>query len=202
MNAPAEIERDWAGRATILFGFVGLMWLVYFIDLITGSRLLPVTGIIPRTSAGLVGIVEAPFIHGSLGHIVANTIPLLILGGIILLRGIGEFLFVTQMSMLIGGFGTWIFGSSGNHIGASGVVFGFIGFLLFRSVYDRRLSSFVLTLAVAFLFGGAIAHTVLPEAGISWTAHAFGFLGGIVAARLRYRRGQPTPIVRGPSLVN
>lgn len=187
-----ENDRDWAGRATILFGFVGLMWLVFLIDFVTGSNLLPITGIIPRTSAGLIGIVEAPFIHAGLAHIVANTIPLLILGAIILLRGIGEFLFVTQVSMLVAGFGTWLFGSSGNHIGASGVVFGFLGFLLFRSVYDRRISSFFLTLAVAFLFGGAITHTVLPEAGISWTGHAFGFVGGILAARMRYRAASPS----------
>jgi len=172
-------------RAALLFGFVGLMWLVFVLDSIFGGA-LPITGIIPRSSAGLPGIIEAPFIHANLHHIVANTIPLLILGALILVRGAGEFLMVIQMSMLVGGFGTWLFGAHGAHVGASGIVFGFIGFLLFRSVYDRRLSSFFMTLVVAFLYGGSIALTILPSAGISWTSHAFGFLGGILAARFRY----------------
>jgi membrane associated rhomboid family serine protease len=143
-------------------------------------------GIIPRTWNGLAGILTAPFIHANLEHLLSNTVPLLILGALILLRGVPEFLFVTGASILVGGFGTWLFGGMGAHIGASGVVFGYFGYLVFRTVFDRRISSAVITLAVAGLYASAMAYSLIPAAGISWSGHFFGFVGGVLAARLRY----------------
>jgi membrane associated rhomboid family serine protease len=175
-------------RVGVLLIFVGLMWFVWLLDLaIPGQRSAAGHGIVPRNVSGLDGIVVAPFIHGNLDHLVSNSIPLLVLGALILLRGVIEFGFVVLVSGLIGGLGTWIFGAGdAQHIGASGVVFGFFGYLVFRSAFDRRLSSAVITLVVAVVYGTAFLYSLIPEETISWSSHFFGFIGGSAAARLRY----------------
>lgn len=175
-------------RAAVLGGLVAAMWFVRALDMIVpGPGSAAGHGVVPRTWAGLEGIAVAPFIHADLEHLVANTLPLLILGGLVLLRGVLEFLFVVLTSALVGGVGTWIFGTGDSqHIGASGVVFGLFGYLVFRTVFDRRWSSLVIALLVAAGYGTAMAYSLIPEDGISWTAHFFGFVGGFMAARLRY----------------
>ena len=162
-------------------------WVVFAVDAVTPGHIGH--GIEPRTVYGLTGIVMAPFLHGSLQHLLANTVPFVILGAVILLRGARAFLTVAVVSALIGGFGTWLFGTPGTmHIGASGVVFGFFGYLLFRAAYDRRLSSFLIAVVVAALYGTSLLMSIIPAQGISWSGHLFGFLGGVYAARLRYGR--------------
>jgi membrane associated rhomboid family serine protease len=172
------------GRAAVLFGMVGFMWVVHLVRAALPGEVSVVHGIFPRSQAGLVGILTAPFLHADFDHLISNSAPLLVLGALILLGGMKQFLIVVQLVILIAGAGTWLFGSpNSHHIGASGIVFGFIGFLLFRSFFDRRVSSFVLTAIVAFLYGGAIGLAVLPEEGISWSGHIFGFIGGFAAAK-------------------
>jgi membrane associated rhomboid family serine protease len=176
-------------RALALFLFIGLMWFVRGIDAFLPAGFSSAgVGIVPRSSGGLEGIVITPFVHASWEHLIANTIPLAVLGALILLRGLAEFLFALITSAFISGAGTWLFGEGhAQHVGASGIVLGFIGFLLFRSAFDRRLSSLIMTIIVAGLYGTAVGASLIPEEGISWSGHFFGFLGGFVAARLRYR---------------
>lgn len=176
-------------RASVLLIFVGIMWVVRIADTFrSGGSSIAGRGVIPRTSDHLVGILTAPFIHANWPHLLANTLPLLILGGLVLLDGIGQFLIVTIVCVLVAGAGTWFFGESANHIGASGVIFGYLGYLLFRSAFDRRLWSVVVTLVVASIYGTVLLWSVIPRSGISWSAHFFGFLGGILAARLSGRQ--------------
>lgn len=179
-------------RLAALGTVAGSMWVVHLLDLLVPGSGSPLGyGIIPRTWIGLQGIPVAPLIHGNVQHLAANTIPLLVLGALVLFRGVGEFLFVVLTCTFVAGAGTWLFGTGGaQHIGASGVVFGLFGFLLFRTVYDRRWSSAVITIVVAVLYGTAMARSILPEYGISWSGHFFGFLGGIAAARMRYPSGR------------
>ena len=161
------------------------MWIVYAADAVLPGHIGH--GIVPRTSYGLSGILMAPFIHASVQHLLANTIPFVILGALILLRGVRAFTTVAIVSALVAGAGTWLFGTPGTmHIGASGVVFGFFGYLLFRAAYDRRLSSLLVAIVVAALYGASLLMSLVPAQGISWSGHLFGFLGGICAARLRY----------------
>lgn len=178
----AEVRR----RAFVLFGFVGTMWLVRIADTLRadGSSIAG-NGIIPREPSSLAGILTAPFIHANWPHLIANTGPLLVLGALVLLGGTGEFLFVTFVCALSAGAGSWFFGESARHIGASGVLFGYVGYLLFRPAFDRRLLFMAITVAVIALYGSALLWSAVPRAGISWTAHVFGFLGGAIAARLR-----------------
>jgi membrane associated rhomboid family serine protease len=172
-------------RTSLLLGTTASAWIVYTADLAWPGTIGH--GIVPRTSYGLAGIVMAPFIHANLQHLLANTIPFVILGAVILLRGARAFTTVAIVSALIAGIGTWLFGTPGTmHIGASGIVFGFFGYLLFRAIYDRRVSSFLIAVVVAVLYGGSLLMSLVPAQGISWSGHLFGFLGGIAAARLRY----------------
>ncbi len=174
-------------RLSLLVGTTASAWIVYGVDLVTPGHIGH--GIVPRTAYGLTGIVMAPFLHASLQHLIANTIPFVILGALILLRGVRAFLTVAIASALIAGFGTWLFGTPGTmHIGASGVVFGFFGYLLFRAIYDQRLSSLLIAIVVAVLYGASLLTSIIPAQGISWSGHLFGFLGGIYSARLRYSR--------------
>lgn len=175
-------------RTTVLATTTLSMWLVWAADFIVPGTIGH--GIVPRTTYGLSGIVMAPFLHANLQHLLANTIPFLLLGALILLRGAQAFLFVAVVSALVSGFGTWIFGRPNtNHIGASGVVFGFFGYLVVRAIYDRRVSSLLIALAVAVVYGATFLTSIIPVYGVSWTGHVFGFAGGVTAARLRYARG-------------
>jgi membrane associated rhomboid family serine protease len=175
-------------RAAALGAVVGSLWLVRIADFFRpGGGSAAGHGIVPRTWYGLEGILVAPFIHASLAHLVANTIPFIILGALVLMRGVFEFLFVVVTTALVAGAGTWLFGASNTeHVGASGVVFGLFGYLLFRMMFDRRLSSAVITLIVAIVYGAAMLRSLIPAESISWSGHFFGFLAGILAARLRY----------------
>jgi membrane associated rhomboid family serine protease len=165
-------------------------WIVYLIDLfVPGSGSVIGHGIVPRTWFGLEGIPTAPLIHADLTHLITNTGPLIVLGALVLLRGVGEFVFVALTSGIVAGAGTWLLGAPGtHHIGASGIVFGLFGYLLLRTAFDRRWSSAVITLIVAAAYGTAILYSLIPHATVSWSGHFFGFFGGGVAARLRYHR--------------
>jgi membrane associated rhomboid family serine protease len=174
-------------RASTLLGSTLSMWFVWAADLVWPGTIGH--GIVPRTTYGLTGIVMAPFLHLDLQHLLANTIPFIILGALILLRGVRAFMFVMVVSALIAGLGTWLFGAPNTqHIGASGVVFGFLGYLLIRAIYDRRISSALIAIVVAMLYGATFLTSLMPTQGISWTGHVFGFIGGVTSARMRYRR--------------
>lgn len=181
-------------RVTLLVAFLGAMWLVLGFDCLVRFCAPPHGyGIVPRQTAGLFGIMTAPFIHAGPMHLIHNTIPLAVLGAIILMNGIGEFLAVLLISMIAGGLGTWLFAAPNTeHIGASGVVFGFFGYLLFRTLFEFRISYVLITLIIAAYYGTSMAGSLIPQEHISWTGHAFGLVGGVVAARIcRKRREAP-----------
>jgi membrane associated rhomboid family serine protease len=171
-------------QIAILGGFVGLMWALELLDLFLGGWLNRF-GIRPHSLIGLRGILFAPFLHGNFFHLMANTVPFLILGWLVMLRRTSDFFTVTAIVMLISGLGTWLFAPSyTNHIGASGVVFGYLGFLLFRGYFERSIGSIVTSVVVGLLYGGMIWGVLPGQIGISWQGHLFGFIGGIVAARM------------------
>ena len=175
-------------RAIVLSVFVGLMWVIRGIDMIMPAGFSSAgVGVVPRTWGGLWNIPIAPFIHGDFDHILSNTVPLLVLGALILMRGVIEFVFVVFVTTFVSGFGTWLFGEGNTeHVGASGIVFGFFGYLVFRIAFDRKLSSGLIALGVAIAYSSAMMYSLIPEEQISWSGHFFGFVGGFIAARLRY----------------
>ncbi len=186
----------------LLAVLVGLMWLSEFVDTAAGHN-LDQYGIRPREADGLPGIVAAPFLHLGFGHLLANTLPLVTLGGMIAFSGAARLAAVTAIVTLLGGLGTWLV--SPPHtitIGASGVVFGYAAYLITRGLFSRRPGQVVLGLLVVVLWGSALLGGLLPQQGISWQGHLFGGAAGVIAAwvladRPTTRRRQLTPIPFG-----
>lgn len=177
------LTRELKTQGTILGGLVGVMWAVEIVDLALGGALNSF-GIRPHSLIGLRGILFAPFLHGGFAHLISNTIPFLILGWFVMLQETSDFFIVSAIAMLVGGLGTWLFGSANSvHIGASGVIFGYLGFLLARGYYERNIPSIFLAIIVGVFYGGAIWGILPTQIGISWQGHLFGFIGGILAAR-------------------
>lgn len=172
----------------ILGGLIGTIWGVHIVNMLLFSGRLQLLGIMPRSLVGLRGIVFAPLLHGNFGHLIANTLPLLILGWLTLLRGVREFWLTTAIVMLSSGLGTWVFGAPYSiHIGASGIIFGYFGFLTLRGYFERSVGAIALSLVVAVLYGSLIWGVLPSSLGVSWESHLFGFLGGAIAARLLSR---------------
>ncbi|MEC4893491.1 MAG: rhomboid family intramembrane serine protease [Oscillatoria sp. PMC 1051.18] len=180
----SSLARELKTQATILSGTVAVFWITEIVDRFVLQGGLDRFGIIPRHAIGLRGILFAPFLHGDFAHLIANSLPFLVLGWFVMLQETSDFFVVTILSMLIGGLGVWLFGAPGFHIGASGVIFGYLGFLLFRGLFQRNIPSIFLSVVVGFLYGGLIWGVLPIQEGISWEGHLFGFFGGVVAAYL------------------
>ncbi len=168
----------------LLGGVVALMWGLEIMDVaLQGS--LDRFGIQPHNPNALLGILYAPFLHGGFRHLISNTMPFLILGWLIMAQDWTEWLVVSLVAGLSSGLGTWLFGMPGTvHIGASGVIFGYFGFLVTRAYFDRNLGSIAIALLVITLFGGMIWGILPIKVGISWEGHLFGLFGGILSAKL------------------
>jgi membrane associated rhomboid family serine protease len=162
---------------------IGAMWAMEIVDWFLDQRLNDY-GIIPRDRRGLIGIPLSPFLHAGFGHLISNTIPLVILGGLVLLSSAKQFLQVSVTIILLGGLGVWLFAIGGNHIGASGLVFGYFGFIVVRGYFERTIPSLIVAAVVIFMYGGGMLIGMLPVTkGVSWEGHLFGFLAGAFAAR-------------------
>jgi membrane associated rhomboid family serine protease len=179
------------GGATILT-FVALLYLVELIDQLMNHS-LDVNGIRPGQTDGLWGVVFAPVLHANWQHLAANTLPLLVLGFLVTLAGLSRFVWATAIIWILGGFGTWLIGNVGSscgptdHIGASGLIFGYLAFLLVFGIFVRRFWDIVIGLVVLFLYGGVLlgAMPVLHQCGgVSWQGHLSGAVAGVVAAYL------------------
>jgi membrane associated rhomboid family serine protease len=170
-------------QAVVLGGTLAVFWAVFVVNTVLGGSLLSL-GVIPRTAVGLRGILFAPFLHGSLNHIVANSIPFLALGWMVMLRDERHFIPVTLAGMVGSGLVAWLLGAPGSvHIGASGVIFGYLGFLMLTGWYTRSFGSILLSIIVTLVWGSLVFGMMPGVPGISWQAHIGGFLGGVVAAR-------------------
>ena len=175
----------------LVAGMVVVMWVLEAVDAL-GAH-LDNDGIHPGDVDGLPGIAFAPFLHASWAHLIGNTIPFLVLGFTIALGGLARTAAVTVIVVFVAGLGTWLIGPAHtNHIGASGVVFGFATYLVARGIFSRRPLHFVVGLLVLAIYGTTLAFALVPTPGISWQGHLFGAIGGVVAARFIHAR-QPSP---------
>ena len=174
-------------RLFVLTVSVGVVWGVSGFALVFDNETLVYhLALIPRRADALVGIVGMPFVHGSLGHLMANTVPLVVLGAMLLFRGVRYYVLVTAGIIVLGGIALWCFGRDAAHIGASGVVFGYLGFLVTRGLYERSWQSIGVSALVVFLYGGAIWGVLPQDDGVSWEGHLYGLLAGIVVARAAF----------------
>ena len=177
-----------------IIGSLAVMWVVEIINGFIGHR-LSVWGILPRTTSGLIGIPLSPFLHGSFNHVLSNTIPFLVLGGLVGLRGGQKLVGTSLFIIVVGGAGVWLLGRPAIHVGASGLVFGYFGYLVANGWFDRRPISILAAIAVIVVYG-SLVFGVIPTTGfVSWEAHLFGLLAGVLSARLTRRvRTTPAPL--------
>lgn len=176
-------------KVKVLASIVALMWVVEIVDLyFLKSINLNLYGIRPRDPIGLRGVLLSPFLHAGLKHLAANTVPLLIFGGLILLRPLADFYRVTFWSIVLSGLGVWLIAPSGTvHIGASGLVFGYFGFLVLNGYFERRPSSIAVSIGISAVYGSLIWSALPSMPDVSWQSHFCGFIAGALTAK-RYAR--------------
>lgn len=186
--APAPLAQRVKSSLLGMALLLGLMWLLLFVPDAWTGRL----AIRAQAEGGWWGIPVAPLLHADLKHLASNSLPFAVLGALIAIRSWRQFILVTALVALGAGLGAWYFGGVGEtHLGASGLIFGYFSFLVLRGLFERTLVSLLIALAVGFYYGGLIWQVFPQDARISWQAHFFGLLSGVVAAWFvaRNRRG-------------
>lgn len=182
-----EIERrlpSWQIAALATLGFVGLLWVLEAVDVATGND-LDQYGVQPRSDEGLLGILFAPLLHGGWSHLEGNTGPVLVLMFVTLATGIARGLLATAVIWVVGGLGVWLVaGSNSVHLGASGLVFGWIVYLAVRGVVNKEPWEILVGVIVLIVYGTVLLGVLPGQPGVSWQGHLFGAVGGGVAAAL------------------
>lgn len=172
-------------HALLLFGLLAIMWAIEVVDFLLPMVDLDPLGIQPRSERGLLGILLSPFLHVGFGHLISNSLPFLLLGGLVMSGGRRQFILVSLWVTVIGGGGVWLFGGGGTvHLGASLLIFGYLGFLLSRGIVERSVGGVLLSLGLLIGYGGMILGVLPGQPGISWLGHLCGFIAGIAGACL------------------
>ncbi len=171
-------------RLLALAAFLGALWALQTVNWATGYRLNPAFGLIPREVSGLDGIAGMPLLHGSFAHLMSNTPPLVVMGALLAATATRALIAVNVVIVVAGGALVWLLGSPSIHVGASGLVFGWFGFLVTRGLVDRSPITLGAALLVGLLYGAMIWGVLPGRPGVSWEAHLFGFLAGAAAAFL------------------
>ncbi|WP_346764730.1 rhomboid family intramembrane serine protease [Rhodococcus sp. HNM0569] len=203
---PATGRPRWQRAALITLAFTVALYVIEAVDTVSGDSLQR-SGVAPRTVDGLWGVLFAPVLHSTWGHLFANTVPVLVLGFLVLLPGIGRGLTATAVVWIVGGLGTWLTaGAHTNHIGASVLVFGWLTYVVARGFFLRDFVQILIGVVVFVLYGGLLWGVFPTSPLVSWQGHLFGALGGVLAAwalasdarrdRRTERRGRP-PELRG-----
>jgi membrane associated rhomboid family serine protease len=197
MSTPEVTTKSADRQQALVFvaGMAGLMWVLEVFDQVFSGAHLDQYGIRPHdVPDGLLGILSAPFLHAGFGHLIGNTVPFLLMGAVIALSGLARVAAATAIVAVVGGLGVWLIAPSGtDHIGASGIVFGYAAYLIARGVFSRNLLHLGAGVLVIAVYGGTLLFGLAPQDGISWQGHLFGAVGGVVAARvLDARRARPS----------
>lgn len=170
--------------ALVVAGFTGLLWLIEAVDVTLGHR-LDDGGISPRDPYELPDIVTAPLLHADFEHLAANTMPLLVLGFLAALRGLARFLAVSAVIVAVSGLGVWLTAPDNTvTLGASGLIFGYFGYVVLRGFLDGNPLDIGIGILIAVLYGSILWGVLPVESDVSWQGHLFGLLGGVLAAYL------------------
>jgi membrane associated rhomboid family serine protease len=179
-----RLGSDRTNALLLVVAMVALMWVTEVVDVVAGGR-LDQYGIHPRDVGGLPEIVSAPFLHAGFGHLISNTIPFAVMGAAIALGGLVRVAVVTAVVGLVSGLGTWLIAPADTvTLGASGLVFGYATYLVVRGFLSKRMADLAVGAVVVAIWGFALLQGLLPQDRISWQAHAFGAVGGVLAASL------------------
>lgn len=180
-------------------GMLAAMWVFEILDsFVLLGRLDQQYGLHAWDLQGPWTVFTAPFMHGNLEHLIGNSLPFLVLGSLVAFSGLGRFLLTTLIIILVSGVGVWLFSSPFSlTVGASGLVFGYFGYTVLRGIVERKTIDIVIMICV-ILFYGTMIWGVLPQyPGVSWQAHLFGFIGGMLAAYLLPRRERRRQLDQG-----
>lgn len=190
-----SLGRQLKSAAVVTGVSFGLLWIVEVADLVIFGSGLDAYGVHPRSLVGLAGVLTMPFLHGGFLHLFSNTVAGVPLAFLSMERRRSDFFVVSAVTAVTAGMGAWLFGSTGSvHIGASGVVFGLLGFLMARGFYERRVVPILMSVFVGTVWGSMLIGLVPGLfSGISWQAHLFGFLGGVGVARFLGRKLRQKP---------
>lgn len=157
------------------------LFIIHILNGLSGYRLI-VLGIYPRKWFGLPGIIFHPFLHGDFNHIFFNSIPLFVLMSFILLSGTSTFICATVTIILLSGIAIWLLGRPSYHIGASGLIMGYLAYLIMNTYHQPSVISIGVVAVCLYYFGTLLLHLFSFEAKLSWEAHIFGFFAGIAAS--------------------
>ncbi|HYV95466.1 MAG TPA: rhomboid family intramembrane serine protease [Chitinophagales bacterium] len=195
MNEQRDAQRN-RQRVSVLIPllFVVILWLIQLLQWGTNSD-FGVLGIFPRSFSGLTGILFSPLIHGGWDHLVSNTIPLLVLGFLMIYFYRNVAYRVVLLIWLMDGIGVWLIGRDAYHIGASGIVYGMASFLFFSGILRKSRELLALSLAVVFIYGSMIWGMFPYVLKVSWEAHLVGFLSGIFFAVYYRQKGPPDDVL-------
>jgi membrane associated rhomboid family serine protease len=183
MSMSSRQKKSTVEELKTLLTVVGIFWIVEIIDVAIFKGKLDNFGIQPHNLVGLRGIIFAPFLHRDFFHLIGNTIPFLTLGWLTMIQETSDFYVVSIVTAIVGGLGVWLFGGAGTtHIGASILIYGYLGFLLLRGYFQKNIPSILLSVIVFIIYGSLIFGVFPSRFGISWQGHLFGFLGGAIAA--------------------
>lgn len=163
------------------------IWLVEIFNILVGHSLY-IYGILPRNIDGLKGIIFHPFIHGSIEHIILNTIPLFVLGVFVASEGRATFIKVSLSTIFLGGSLLWLLGRESFHIGSSVLIFGYFGFILANTLYKRTIGSIIISILTLILYGGLIYGIFPINSYVSWEGHLFGMITGAYAAKISIKK--------------
>ena len=193
-STPPPFFQSIRDHAILLLGLLAFMWAVEVVDFLLPIAHLDSLGIRPRSTQGLMGILLSPFLHLGFGHLISNSLPFLLLGGLVMLGGRRQFLLVSLWVIVVGGAGVWLFGGNRTvHLGASLLIFGYIGFLFIRGIVERSVAELAVSLILLFGYGGLLYGVLPGQPGISWLGHLCGFLAGISGAMLLPRAIDESP---------
>lgn len=171
----------------VLLAIVVALWAIEVVDTVILDDRLQRNGIRPRATEGLDGILWAPLLHSDFGHVASNTVPFIVLGWLVALRGLRFWLVITAFSIVAGGGLVWLLAGGSNHIGASGLVFGYFGALMGAALRSRRPATLAPAMVAIFLYG-TILVGIVPQDDISWEGHLFGLLAGLAASLVLVER--------------
>lgn len=199
----AEALRRYLRRFQPLLILAALIWAAFAVDVALSGAMTAAFGLEPRRLSGLDGVLAMPFLHANLEHLLANTAPLLVLGALIVTFAPRRLAAATAGAVLLGGGLLWTFGRDYNHIGASGLVFGWFGFLVVFAGVERSWRALLGAAAAIALYGATIWVGLAPTSAegtagaVSWEGHLFGLIGGAAAALAAGGRGRAArPVLR------
>lgn len=189
-----------ATAALIMAILLSGLWALEVVDQLSGNA-LDDYGIQARSLDGLAEVFTAPLLHAGWDHLVANSLPFFVLGLLVLLGGLVRWLLTTLVSVVASGISAWLLTPANTVVlGASGLIFGWLTYLIVRGFWSRNPRQIVVGLIVLLFYGGMIWGVLPTEAGVSWQAHLGGAIGGVAAAAWLHRsavRAQATqPRVR------